>query len=312
MKFFVYGHQHKGEPYHQALIDAGWISSEDEAEVVFLDKDWYMHNDKLPHPDALKQHERGAAVMIYPHSAMPPWWYDGLMKIQPFVSCVFVVGEGQKEAMRIIEPDVRVETTGWPWCEQKPFQEPEKLKHVLFAPIHPAGTRLRPEAVQANCDIAKDLKRVARWTGCKVTVRYIGKLRHQGLKYYHRFDWIEGAPDGSTKEIDDADVVIAEGTFMYLSIARGKPTVGINQHLTCRANKTSEIYTPHHWNQYGPGIAYPINYQKRELMNLIEYAIEHEQAQWRADFIGDTLDPFTFAEKVKTILNEKQLNERQQ
>lgn len=178
------------------------------------------------------------------------------------------------------------------------------MKRVLFAPIHPAGGRLRPEALKANKDIFKELKHVQRAMDLEVTVRYIDDLDKQGLRPYSAFTWIEGAPDGSTKEIDEADVVIAEGTMMYLAVARGKPTIGINQHLPCRANKNCEKYTPHNWDRYGPEIAYPINYQQGRLGELIELAAAEEQAEWRERCIGESMDPYKFSATVEEIWRE--------
>lgn len=275
-------------------------------DVALFDRDWFMHNDKKPRQVVVDYVEIGTTIMVYPHSALPPWWYDGLIKIQPYVACIFVIGTGQKEAMKIIEPDVRVEVTGWPWCKQEEFQRPDKTKklNVLFGPIHPAGGRLRPEAVKANQDVFKDLKRVARRTGWDITVRYLNNLSHQGLRPYGRFRWVHGMPNGSTKEIDEADVVIGEGTFLYTAVARGKPSIGINQHLPCRANKMSDRYEPHNWDKYGPDLAYPINYEPGKLMEKIELALTEEQTEWRERFIGDSMDPFKFSELVERVWKE--------
>ena len=304
MYYYVRNHQHKGRPYHLALHAAGHHPKAAKADVVLVDRDRYIQT-----PDSTLAYvqnfiDQGAVIMIYPHSALPPWWYDGLVKLQPYVKCVFVIGEGQKAAMRIIEPGVHVETTGWPWCPQKKFQQPKELKRILFGPIHPAGGRLRPEALQANKDIFYHLKRVQSQTGCEVVVRYIGDLKLQGLHPYHRFEWIKGRPDGQTKEIDTADVVIAEGTFMYCSVARGKPTIGINQHLPVRANKMSDRYTPHHWEKYGDDLAYPINYEPGKLLEKIELAMQGEQTEWRERFIGESMNGKAFVEKVVRIWQE--------
>lgn len=304
MFYYVSNHQFKGRPYHLAMYAAGHRPKADKAEIVFFDRDWYMHNDKKPRYQVIEHLERGAVIMIYPHSALPPWWYDGLIKIQPYVKCVFVIGEGQKAAMKVIDSSVRVETTGWPWCPQKEFTTPTDLRTLLFAPVHPAGGVLRPEGVQANRDIFHDLKRIQSQTGCRVVVRYVGDLATQGLHPYHRFEWIEARADGKTKEIDAADVVIAEGTMMYLAVARGKPTIGINQHLPVRANKSSERYTPHNWDRYGPDLAYPINYGERPLRDLITQAMSGEQTEWRRRFIGDSMDPFKFSELVERVWKE--------
>ena len=260
MNYYVCGHQHKGRPYAKALREAGHHLSPDNPDVALFDRDWYMHNNQKPRGIVSDYIRKGAAIMIYPHSPLPPWWYDGLVPLQEHVRCVFVIGEAQKLAMQIIAPWAKVKTTGWAWCQQREFQPPQEVKHILFAPIHPSGHALRPEALEANRRIYNDLKDISCTTDIQVTVRYMGDLRIQGLHKFHRFEWIQGMPDGSTQEIDNADVVIAEGTFMYMAVARGKPVIGINQHLPARANKNADIFTPRNWEQYGPELAYPINY----------------------------------------------------
>ncbi|MDY6867223.1 MAG: hypothetical protein SVT56_04870 [Chloroflexota bacterium] len=307
MFYYVHGYNFKGRPYHLAMYSAGHRPKADKAEIAFFDRDWYMHNDKRPRYQVTKHLQRGASIMIYPHSALPPWWYDGLIKIQPYVKCVFVIGEGQKAAMRVIAPEIHTEAAGWPWCPQRAYASSGAIETILFAPIHPAGGKLRPEAVQANRDIYHELKRVQSQTGCKVVVRYVGDLVQQGLHPYHRFEWVQGRSDGKTKEIDAADVVIAEGTMMYLAVARGKPTIGINQHLPCRANKMSEKYTPHNWDKYGPDLAYPINYGDAPLQELIEQAMAGEQSEWRERFIGEDMDRRTFADTAVRLHRGKYL-----
>ena len=306
MYYYVRNHQFKGRPYHLALYAAGHRPKADKAEIALVDRDRYIQapNTTLAYvQDFIKQ---GATIMIYPHSALPPWWYDGLVKLQPYVKCVFVIGEGQKAAMRIIEPGAHVEAAGWPWCPQKEFKIPNDLRTLLFAPVHPAGGILRQEGVQANRDIFHNLKRIQSQTGCRVIVRYVGNLSDQGLHPYHRFEWLPARPDGKTTEIDAADVVIAEGTMMYLSVARGKPTIGINQHLPVRANKSSERYTPHNWDKYGSDLAYPINYEPGKLLEKIELAMQGEQTEWRERFIGESMDGKAFVEKAVRVWRNNQ------
>jgi len=135
------------------------------------------------------------------------------------------------------------------------------------------------EPNRANTENFHELKRVQSLTGCRVVVRYVGNLAVQGLHRYSRFEWVAGRADGSTDEIDAADVVISEGTMMYLAVARGRPTIGINQHLPARANKNCDCYTPYHLELYRPGLAYLINFGYVELMKLIDQAIHGEQAE---------------------------------
>jgi hypothetical protein len=301
MKFYVYPYQHKGEPYRAALEESGHIEDNINPDIILIDRD-QLANEKLPREEVIKY--PNAVVTVYPHSPLPPWWYDGLVQLRDYVKCVFVIGEGQKRAMKIIAPHARVETTGWAWSELRPFQDVGSVKNIFFAPIHPAGGRLRPEAIDANAAITKDLVRLAEH-GYDVTIRYMGSRFRQGIRRCDKIKFVQGVADGSTKEIDEADLVIAEGTMMYLSIARGKPTIGINQHLPTRGNKHSD-QPPHNWSKYGDGIAYPINYGSAPIEDLMRRAASFECKEWRRDFIGDKLIPQEFAAKVERIWKENE------
>lgn len=295
MKFYINNYQNKSEPFKRALVSAGHVYDTEAPEVALFDRDWFIHNDQKPRPEVMKY--LNSNVMVYPHSALPPWWYDGLVPLQDYVKCVFVIGEGQKRAMRIIAPGANVQTTGWPWSKVLPFQQPQEIRNILFAPIHPAGGRLRPEAIEANQSIMQALKKLDP-KKYRISIRFIESRIRQGLNRNEAFHWVRGVADNSTTDIDKADLVIAEGTMLHLAVARGKPAIGINQHLPCRANKASDKYIPHNWEKYGPDIAYPINYGDAPLSELIERAMT-EQVQWRKDFIGQEMDPAKFAKKVE-------------
>jgi hypothetical protein len=302
MNFYISNYQHKGKPYYDALRSQGHKPVARIADVSLFDRDIYITVPDHTISHIQQQIDRGSKIVIYPHSALPPWWYDGLVDVKDYLTAIIVVGEGQKEAMKIITPDTKIIVGGWPWCPQKPFEQPKEMKTILFAPIHPSGGKLRPEALRANQSVFYHLKRVARSMGCRVVIRYIHELNRQGLRPYNRFEWVSGRPDGSTKEIDEADVVIGEGTFMYMAVARGKPTIGINQHELTRPNKNSNEHTPHNWDKYGPDIAYPINFGTKPLIELIEDAMSGEQTEWRERFIGKQLDPKDFSNNLQNLL----------
>ena len=299
--YSVIKHQHKAEPFAKALRKAGVFQNNyGYGDVTLLDKDWASVVTKKMHPIGERQHNRGSVVVLYPHSAVLPWWYDGIFEPQEFVACLFVVAEGQKEGTKLFY-NKRVETCGWPWSPQKDFSLPSG-ESVLFAPIHPSKKDLRVEAIEANASIQEELLKM----NAKVTCRYIGELEHQGIEYTDKWIWVKGGPDGSYSDIDRADVVIAEGTFMYLSVARGKPTIGINQHLPMRSNaRELDAERPHNWHKYGDDIAYPINYSEGNLKRLIDWATKEEQTEWRRRFIGKSLEPRQFTRTIIDIYKEE-------
>lgn len=301
MKYFVYNFQHKGRPYAMALKSQGHLPNMRDPDIALFDRDWHIHNDGQARAEVRSYIEKGTVIALYPHSSLPPWWYDGMVKIHPKVACVFVIGEGQKDAMRFIEPDVKVEVSGWAWCSQKPFQNVKKIDRILFAPIHPSGGVLREEAYEANKAIFSELKTLMQEKKVQqVIIRYIGDLQIQGLEQENIFNWVHGRPDGSTRELDISDLVIAEGTFLSLAVARGKPAIGINQHLPVRANLNG--VPPANWDKYGDDMAYPTNYSEGNLWDLANLAVLEEQSEWRERFIGGQLNAKTFSDKVKKLV----------
>jgi hypothetical protein len=298
-KFFLRNHQHKGTPFEKALQSAGFVKSK-YPHIGLFDKDWQNITYGTENRKAREIYECGAVIVVYPHCFSPPWWYDGMLPVRDFTSCIMVVGKGQKEATEIFV-DRRVEITGWPWCPQKAF-EPTNGEKILFAPTHPAGENLREEAAEANARIQEELLNL----NLDVTCRHIGELEHQGLKYTDKWTWVRGQPDGSFRDIDDADLVIAEGTFMYISIARGKPTIGVNQHLPIRSNVPGKSILPANWDLYGDDLAYPLNYGERSLYDLMDMA-QTEQSEWRERFIGRDMDGGEFAELIVNLYKEYRL-----
>jgi hypothetical protein len=299
--YYLRTHQHKGRIIRQVLKSCGWLSNGNNPDIAFFDRDYILHNDGNPKKKVQEFHKRGAKIVLYPHSALPPWWYDELVPLYDGVHTILVIGENQKKVMKIIAPEARVYVMGWCWSRQEKFTPCEKPKNILFAPIHGSGNNLRPEAREANRKIFESL--LSLYPEININVRYIGNLELQGLWKDRRVDWSSGRPDGRYHQIDRADLVIAEGTYMYLSVARGKPTIGINQHLPIRANRKPETFTPKNWDSYAHLLAYPINFGDAPLMELMKYAGVNEQSEWRNLLIGDNINYTEFEHEMRAIIN---------
>jgi hypothetical protein len=300
-KYYISRHQNKEKPFAEEMRRAKWVFNDKTPHVALFDRDAYMMYESGKQREPFERvsyfSKNEVPIFIFPHTAIHHWWYDGILDIEPYIRCIFEIGEGQKEVMKIISPETNVEVCGWPWCKQKYFQQPKELNSVLFAPIHPDGSgSIRPECFESNRQIQQELLEL----GVNVTCRYIGNLEVQGLEKTDKWTWIRTRPNNYYRDIDDADLVIAEGVFMYLSVARGKPTIGINQHLAVRANINPEKYTPHNWDKYGHILAYPINYKEGHLSKLMDLALKEEQLDWRKRLIGNDME--FFAEKIEEML----------
>jgi len=280
MKYWILHHQHKGKPIEAALRSQGWVYSR-TPDIALFDT---ARNSRI----AEMFIKSDATLVLYPHTAIASWWYDGLMELPKDYDAILVIGEGQKQVQQIITPNIRVETIGWSYCPILPFQKPEKVKRITFAPIHPSGDgKLRPEAKDTN---ARVFKRLLELDGVQIVLRVIGKLEDNGIWYSPKVIIKNAKPDGTYSEIDFADLVIGEGMYLSLAVARGKPAIGMNQRVK---NRTNKGLVPERWEEYNYLQAYPIDFDDDgDLMKLIDMALDGSQvSEWKSRFIGEQLQP---------------------
>lgn len=300
MKYYLHHHQHKGKQIDKALRAMGHIPVRANADIGLFDHDCNREIVKeggmeIPsnEPRAMLKRikDEGSKIVLYPHSVLPPWWYDGIFKWEAGrIDSILVIGEGHRKATQVIIPDADVKSIGWSFCPQRKFIKPKSVRRILFAPVHPPmrGT-LRPDAAQENARANEMLKKIAEKR--TVIVRHIHSLATNNLTNCNKFIYRNGKPDGSFDDIDNADLVIAEGTFMYLAVARGKPVIGLNQHNPLRGNNLFHKYPPEKWGQYAPYFKYPLDMSDGKIEDLIYQAVAGEQEEWRANCIGNDMTP---------------------
>jgi len=273
--YYFKSFQHKARSLSLALKANGLRPTHSRPDIAFYDRPAGMPLMR-------------AVIMEYPHSALPPWWYDGLETLPDEVRCVFVIGEAQKEAMKIIAPRANVKVCGFPWADRVPFQN-GKVERILFAPIHPSKKGIRPEARETNQRIQLALSRLK---GYQIFCRTVGDRKMQGIDEKIKMTYISGLPDGSTRDIDMCDLVIAEGTFLFLAVARGKPVIGINQNVPNRMNYDTRY--PENWDKYGHLFKYPVDFDDAPLPELLH---QNEQTEWKERCMPE-FDGKLFADSV--------------
>ena len=97
---------------------------------------------------------------------------------------------------------------------------------------------------------------------------------------------------------------------MYLSVARGKPTIGINQHVPPRPNGWGGFkpFKLNHWNEYEKYLAYPIDFDDGDdLPGLINRATKEEQTEWKKIFIGNKMSSSYLSDLLINIRNGKEI-----
>lgn len=280
MRYWIYHHQHKGKPFVRALNDAGWEYSR-RPQVVLLDT---SHNHKI-----IEMYLRmKATIVLYPHTSTAAWWYDGIMELHPGVSAMLCIGEGQREVQKIITPDLPTYAVGWGYTPIEPFRKPGSVRRILFAPIHPSGKVLRPEAKETNAAVFRELLKLEK---TQIVVRYLGALEANGLWDSPKVIWKPGKANGDYGDILGADLVIAEGMFLHMAVALGKPAIGLNQRVPPRANRS--LSEPANWGKYNALQAYPIDYADSGIIGGIDRALTYDETvdTWKRRFIGDPLSP---------------------
>jgi hypothetical protein len=239
--------------------------------------------------------EFSGKVVIYPHGGAPILTWDGLYEPHPKVLVNLVTSEGHKEVMRRYGYSKPIEVIGWYLCEIKPWAG-VKGKKVLFCPIHPIGGGgfMYKEDFRENTRVFKELLDM----DLDLSVRYMHALlinglhKEEGVKYYNT-SWFE--------DLDEYDLVVANGTLACVAIAKGIPTVMLKQDTCTRQpgdapnNRVVAKYVDKYWDY----LKFP--YGSEDLEEGMRLAAEVEPVEWKDRFIGKQMDGAWFREYIQSI-----------
>jgi hypothetical protein len=300
LRIYVHEWQHKGRRYKESLLDAGCILDDVNPDVVLFDHDLGLDGKHAYRPELLAFAELGARVFIYPHAGPPTLLWDGAYLPYPGIRAVFVPAPGHAIIMSTYGYPHPIIVAGWSLCELKPLVPRQAVNKVLFAPIHPSTHGyLSLEDRAINADAMTKLMRL----GVDITVRYIGELGAFGLRRLPGVHYVQGALDGSTREIDEADLVVAANTFLYLAVARGVPALSIRENAWPCYDRNGRK-RPKNWHEYQSFMRYPYDVSDYEDLGPIAVHVSALGfvSGWRKMFIGEAFD----AERVLASLRENQ------
>jgi len=292
MRYFIIDHQHKGQPIAEALNLGGWVYNRRHPDIALID-----HNiNRLRYTDErliiANYKAVGATIISYPHGATGAWWMDSDLysKTDGWAFANLVIGEGHKHVSSIIQSKTPHHVIGWSYCPIKQFVAKSQVKRILFAPIHSSirSHMLRSEAKDTNKRVFEALVKIK--DSYTITIRHLDPLEAIGIYKVPGITFRMGKPDGSYLEIDNSDLVIAEGTFLYLAVARGKSVIGINQRIPIAPNTPIPGFKIKNWDKYGDYMAYPIDFDDGPLLELIAKASKDEQKKWKELFIGKQMN----------------------
>lgn len=311
MRYFISHHQHKGSAIDVALAKEGWLFRHKRVDIALFDYDINHKSPERGRGTISKYYDEGTTIFTYPHGATGAWWTDSdYYAPNKKVSANLVIGEGHRYVEHIARPYLEHYVIGWGFCPIKEFQKPNKVKRILFAPIHAslATNNIPDNKKQTNALVYEELLKVAH--KYKITVRHLNPLETIGLWRNSGVTFKVGKPDGTYDDIDNADLVIAEGTYMYLSVARGKPTIGMHQHYPFSGSRNVDGFKLKHWEKYKDYMAYPIDFEDDSFENLIAIATKAEQREWRDLFIGKEMDSKQLVDTLTAIRNQDILNKK--
>lgn len=300
MKFWCYKHQHKANVYINALLRAGFEESETNPDFVLIDHDVGKHGQGF-RPQIVKHAREGAKIFMYPHAARPMIQWDGMYPLfTENVAGSFVIAPGHVEVMKRYGYPLPTWVVGWSYCRQRTFRPVAKVKNILFCPIHPHANGWLSE-MDRECNV-RTLKALLQLKGVHIIVRYLRDLSKNGLWVEKGVRYIQGKPDGSTREIDFADLTVAHQTPAYLAIARGKPTIMCGDRLIPHSGNTPDCFrTVASWEKYQDYLEYPWDVEDGDLEGMIEKARRDDIPirSWKKRFIGEPFNPDKFVRIIK-------------
>lgn len=253
--------------------------------------------------------EKGIPIFMYPHSVRPNVPFDLTDDFYPNIRALFTIAEGHKEILRRLGYPHPVKVMGWPYTEIHPFrqQKPKGKIRVLFAPIHPVGTGFLPDVDrELNAKTYKLL--LGLMDRISLTVRHVQPLENNNLWLDARVKYINGSLNGSTLEMQKANVVIGAFTYAHMAVALGYPLVmvgeGMPPHNTPRKN--GKMIWGRNWETYKDYLAYPYNVEdcqtSEDLYDILFRAMKGGSEDWKERFIGFPFDGGEFVETLESCL----------
>lgn len=304
--FYAVDHQRKSEQYVNALLRHGWkyTPTFNKAEFILSDSDVFGRRRLVD-----QAHEHGKKVFLYPHAARAMIQWDGFVQPSPYITANFVIAECHAEVMRRYGYPHQTEVTGWTYCYQRPFQPTAGVK-VLFGPIHPNANGWLPEVdLSINRRVYQILLELARNTEIQLTVRHLDTLENNGLWREPGVRYVLGRPDLSIADVDAADVVVTTQTLLYLSVARGVPTIGMGEDVAPHyGNSNENFHYVASWEKYRDIMQFPLDLLTTDHpWQLIHNAARDDEMirDWRHRCIGKVFDPAHFVEIIDRYMGRE-------
>lgn len=294
MKVIVADHQGKARFFAHALSRAGLHlapSGDWDIDGLFVDVPaawghYYPGSSKWELAQEADAH--GVPVFGIPHGAGPVADWDGAVPAWEGLTAELVHGKGLRGLLEFLDYPVPIVEIGWSFSAVKQFRSPRSVDSVVFAPTHPGGNGVLFDSFrEAN---SRAYKQFLGFPCRDRTVRMFGTMEQNGLWPDDRVkEWVRSdlSIESSVRDVDSADLVIGDGTFLHLAVARGVPAVSIGQ--PAGVNERNVPFP--RWDEYKDLFRYPYALDEMSLDVAAAGACRpsRELAAWRDDWVGGPL-----------------------
>jgi hypothetical protein len=303
--YFIYRWQKKADAVEYALTRGGWGRSGNPryTSAAFFDTDILERVDLF---DRLSS--QGVKMFVYPHAARPNIVY-GWKDVQPHprTTAHFVTTEEHGSIMRLLGYPHNIHAVGWMYCPLAPFRPSAEVKNVLFGPIHPNSNGwLHDVDKTTNREALKRLKEASKEMGFKLTIRHIHSLEENGLptEYDPEITYVQGKKDNGYSHIDAADMVVGTQTFAYIAVARGRPTLMMDEWVPPKAGNNEQAFAYiRDWGKIKDLMMYPLDLNTTgDVSALIKRAAstDADVREWRQRMIGPQFSPGKFVKSLES------------
>jgi len=302
IRFILFDHQGKGTPLLHALKGHALQFPDDPKYYSRLGFVLASHDVQGNARRLQRIHDGGCKTFfLYPHTARPNIIND-IFPNASFTTAQFVSAEGHIEVLRRYGVTMPIHATGWYLCPLREFRSRPSVRKILFAPIHPRCAEIDQ---QVNFRTWEILYSLVQKGAIDLTVRYVNDLVASGLEQVNdgRVKYVRGGLDLTYGEIDNADVVVGHQTYAWLAVARGVPTVMMDEEMpTHTSPRKGPSSFARNWKKYKDLIMYPLDIlHTDDPMALMERAAGSDSSimDWKKRMIGEAFDPAKFIEVIK-------------
>ena len=285
----------KSDSIKAALLEEGHTLTrhlDERVDVLLIDHVWENRWDIVAAAANL-----GVPTVLYPHGGGVPVDYDGVVPTDLPVALHMVHAEGHRQIMAMYGYPHPTAVLGWNYTPVLPFTPVEKPRRILFAPHHPwaDGHTLEDAAVEINRHAYDQFRKLPG----RKTCRFVGHPLPNGIGATQGVTFIQAEKDNSYQDVLNADVVIAVGTFAFMAVALGKPTVMLEWFPENKRIPT----TPAHWDEYKDELRYPYRTDDGPLADVIAAACAGgpELTRWRSRFIGEPMTSRRLNDLIESV-----------